>query len=169
MCFLRRPRSLEVRVLEHRKQSNTIFARCVVGNGQILYLDIVGWIGDHCNPEALPCIFGACKQFDCLFLLNFTPWIQTGGFGVFAGRDVRKDDLVMWSWRTLFLPKTLPHSSPWYYSFGHNETHMSVPLSYGSLANNHENANILYASTETDATKTGFVVRGGFNARIATF
>ena len=68
----------------------------------------------------------------------------------------------MWSWRTLILPKTLPTSSPWYYSFGYNETHTSLSLSYGSLVNNHESPNIKYASAKTDATKTGFVVRDDF-------
>ena len=68
----------------------------------------------------------------------------------------------MWSWRTLILPKTLPTSSPWYYSFGYNETHTSLSLSYGSLVNNHESPNLQYASAEDDVTKTGFVVRGDF-------
>ena len=89
--------------------------------------------------------------------------MQTDGFGVFAGRNFAKDDLLMWNWRTLVLPKTWPGNSVlWYYFFGHNETHISLPLGYGSVANNHESPNIQYASAETDATKTGFVVRGGF-------
>ena len=69
----------------------------------------------------------------------------------------------MWSWRTLFLPKTLPGNSVlWHYIFGHNETHISLPLSYGSLVNNHESANIAYASTGNDTVETGFMVRDDF-------
>ena len=61
------------------------------------------------------------------------------------------------------MPKTLPRNSVlWDYSLGHNETHMSVPLSYGSIANDHESANIEYALPEAEATATSFHVRGGF-------
>ena len=90
----------------------------------------------------------------------------TGGFGVFAGRDFRKGAVVIRSWKTLALPKTWPDNSVlWYYFFGHNETHLSLSLSYGSLTNNHESANIQYFqyfSTEAAATKSGFVVRDDF-------
>ena len=95
--------------------------------------------------------------------------MQTDGFGVFAGRNFAKDDLLMWNWRTLVLPKTWPGNSVlWYYFFGHNETHLSLSLSYGSLTNNHESANIQYFqyfSTEAAATKSGFVVRDDFQRR----
>ena len=89
---------------------------------------------------------------------------------MFAGRNFRKDDVVIRSWRTLLLPKTLPDNSVlWYYFFRHNETHISLPLGYGSLVNQHDSPNIDYGSVDTAATKTGFVVRGSFNARITTF
>ena len=61
------------------------------------------------------------------------------------------------------LPKTFPGNSIlWDFFFSHNETHVSLPLSYGSIANDHESANVEFASPEADATKTGFVVRGDF-------
>ena len=46
---------------------------------------------------------------------------------------------------TLFLPKNFPQQlSIWYYSFGHNDTHVAIPLDYGSLLNHHESANTFH-------------------------
>ena len=61
------------------------------------------------------------------------------------------------------MPKGLLGTSIlWYYVFGHNETHAALSISYGSLLNNHESANLAYASVQHDKTKTGFKVRDGF-------
>ena len=52
---------------------------------------------------------------------------------------------------TLLLPKNIPRDlSVWYYSFGFNETHMAVPLDYGSILNHHESANahVLFGPNE---------------------
>lgn len=68
--------------------------------------------------------------------------ICAAGIGVFAGRAFKKDEVVLRSWMTLFLPKSFPRrQDAWYYLIGHNETHMALPLDYGSLINHHECAN----------------------------
>ena len=46
------------------------------------------------------------------------------------------------SWATLLLPLNIPGSQIVHsYTFGHNETYMSLALDYGSLINHHESAN----------------------------
>ena len=74
--------------------------------------------------------------------IKFTPRIQTAGFGVFAGRTFSKDEVVIRSWMTLFLPKNLPDGlSIWQYCFGYNKTHVTMPLDYGSILNHHKSSN----------------------------
>ena len=66
---------------------------------------------------------------------------STAGFGGFAGRDFKKDDVIMRS-SALFLPKNLPPGlSPWHYVFHHNGTHEALPLGYGALLNHHDSSN----------------------------
>ena len=92
------------------------------------------------------CIFEQCAyaavSITCqMYSIIFVPY-QTAGFGVFAGRAFKKDEVVLRSWRTLFLPKNFPRrQAAWYYLFGHNKTHMALVLDYGSLVNHHESAN----------------------------
>ena len=83
-----------------------------------------------------------------LFLINFTPSnlrldskLQAG-FGVFAGRAFKKDEPVLRSWMTMFLPLNFPiDQAAWNYVFGLNETHKALALDYASVANHHESAN----------------------------
>ena len=50
MCFLRRPQSLEVRVYQNiESKGNIMFVGCVVWYW-LIFNDIVGYIGDDCNP-----------------------------------------------------------------------------------------------------------------------
>ena len=71
---------------------------------------------------------------------------------------------------TLFLPKNLPPAlSIWYYCFDYNETHMAMPLSYGSLLNHHKSANVKSANVYTLSglnNNVHFQVRGDFQIAI---
>ena len=72
----------------------------------------------------------------------FAPLFQTAGFGVFAGRAFKKDETVLRSWTTLFLPNNFPRQqTARCYVFNHNKTHMALDLDYGSIINHHESAN----------------------------
>ena len=42
---------------------------------------------------------------------------------------------------TLFLPNNFSPLSIGYYIFAYNDTHVAMPLDYGSLLNHHESAN----------------------------
>ena len=104
------------------------------------------------------CLSDPCQLF---YAIKITPWFQTAGFGVFAGRAFKKDEVVIRSWMTLFLPKNLPEGlSIWYYCFGHNETHVAIPLDYGSLLNHQKSANT-YARPDPD-NNMHFQVQGLF-------
>jgi len=72
-----------------------------------------------------------------LFLMNFT-----AGFGAFAGRALKTDEIVFRTWITLFLPRSFPQRQilQWYV-FNHNKTHMALDLDYGSIINHYEHAN----------------------------
>ena len=105
--------------------------------------------------ESLGCIgdlgyFAACDIFEqCIYaaavsvLINVTPPnLPLAGLGVFAGRAFKKDDVVLLTWMTLFLPHNFPlDQEAWNYIFDHNETHSAMVLDYGSIANHHESAN----------------------------
>ena len=98
-----------------------------------------------------------------LILLEFThqfaSLFNTAGFGVFAGRAFRKDDIVLRSLMTLFLPNNFPSDQSTHrYVFDHNKTHMALDLDYGSLINHHESYN-----TKT-ADNVIYRVHRGFNA-----
>ena len=87
---------------------------------------------------------------------------------MFAGRAFNKDEVVIRSWETVFLPNNFPQGvSVWYYVFAYNETHMAVPLDYGSLLNHHESANTrVWFGLNNNLH---FQVRGIFNVRIIAF
>ena len=86
------------------------------------------------------------------------PRFQTAGFGVFAGRDFKKDEVVVSSWMTLFLPNTFPGGlPPWYYAQNHNKTHVVLPLGHGLIANHHESANVI--KDWADNSKDNFVFK----------
>ena len=121
------------------------------------------------------CIFEKCAYSMqlYLFLMNFTgtpsnlrfdSWqFQTAGFGVFAGRAFKQDELVLRSWMTLYLPRNLPRSQVvCNYIFGHNKTHAGLVLDYGSLLNHHESANTKTVQILGSAPNNNFQVRGGF-------
>ena len=81
----------------------------------------------------------------------FTPRFRTAGFGVFAGRAFNKHEELIESWMTLFLPKNFPRGCDiWYYCFDHNDTHVALPLDYGSLLNHHKSSNTLTRSGIND-------------------
>ena len=107
-----------------------------------------------------------CQLF---YAIKFTPFfffLQTAGFGVFAGRAFNKDEVVIWSWMTLLLPKNLPRGlSIIYYGFSHNKTHAALPLDYGSLFNHHKNANTHPWLGPNN--NLHFQVRVGFSSRSA--
>ena len=93
-------------------------------------------------------------------ILNFPTHCLIAGFGVFAGRDFNKDDIVMWSWKTISFPRDMPqHLSPWYYVFGTNDTHVALPLGYGSVANHHEFANAANVYSDESYENVVFEVR----------
>ena len=74
------------------------------------------------------------------------------------------------SWKTLFLPRTLPRSQdPWHYTFGHNKTHMALSLDYASLVNHHEHFNAGAPPGGIGPTGIYFQVRRGFQFAIAMF
>ena len=51
--------------------------------------------------------------------------------------------------KTLLLPKSFPSGQAIRnYVFGHNETHMTLVLDYGSLLNHHENRNMKAAEVQ---------------------
>ena len=71
------------------------------------------------------------------------PCFQTAGFGVFAGRAFKQDEVVPAVWKVLFLPQNFPNSQVLQnYVFGYNETHMLLAIDYGSILNHHESANV---------------------------
>ena len=72
------------------------------------------------------------------------------------------------NWKTLFLPKNFPSGQAIRnYVFGHNETHMSLVLDYGSLANHHESRNAKIAKEFPGSNKLDFQVRTRFEFFIA--
>ena len=96
------------------------------------------------------------------FPLKFAPWSQTAGFGVFAGRAFKKNELMPATWKTLFLPKNFPNSQALrHYVSGYNKTHMGLPLDYGPVFNHHENANV-QASEAPRSNNIYYRVRMGF-------
>ena len=106
-----------------------------------------------------------------IILVNcFTPsnygLILTAGFGVFAGRAFKQDEFVIRNSITLFLPKNFLPLSVGYYCFAHNDTHMAIPLDYGSLLNHHKSAN---TDIRVRNNNLHFQVREFFNVRITTF
>ena len=71
------------------------------------------------------------------------PAFQTAGFGGFAGRAFKKDEVVLENWKTLYLPKNFPNrQSLKNYVFAYNKTHMALILDYGSVCNHHKSANV---------------------------
>ena len=83
------------------------------------------------------------------YSFKFAPWFQTAGIGVFAGRAFKKDEIVLRSWMTLYLPRNFPRGqTPRYYVFSHNKTHMAWDLDYGSIINHHESANARAAGAD---------------------
>ena len=75
--------------------------------------------------------------------LKVARWFQTAGFGVFAGRAFKLDEIVLPSWKTLFLPGNFPtRQALCNYAFGYNATHVALVLDYGSVLNHHESANV---------------------------
>ena len=66
----------------------------------------------------------------------------------------------MWSWKTAFFPTELPEDlSLWYYVFGANDTHVALPLGYGSVVNHHEFANVEHAWSDDSQQSIMFAVR----------
>ena len=116
------------------------------------------------------CIFEQCAyaavSITCqMYSIIFVPY-QTAGFGVFAGRAFKKDETVLRSWMTLFLPNNFPKSEAVdYYDFAHNKTHSALVLDYGSVANHHGCANAKAKDVnkkETQNENVHFQVRTGF-------
>ena len=147
MSFLRHPRSLEVSAWEHTKTWNNVILYVVrIATVQILNLGLLGCVGEI----ALQLHIWAMRlwnprRFDTI--KKFTPWLQTAGFGVFAGRAFNKGEMVIRTWMTLFLPQTIPNDLIFrHYCFGFNNTHSAIPLNYGSLLNHHESANTRFAN-----------------------
>jgi hypothetical protein len=67
------------------------------------------------------------------------------------------------TWKTLFLPNNFPKSQALRnYVFGHNETHMSLVLDYGSVLNHHESANVRAVQFQPSSNNVNFRVRMGF-------
>ena len=133
---------------------------------QILYLELLGCISDTGLQLH---IWAMCLsnpyQFDAI---KFSPWFQTAGFGVFAGRAFKPAEPVLRSWRTIYLPHNLPRSEVVRnYVFDHNETHTALALDYGSLANHHKSANVKFVSTLGSEPNLHFQVRRVFNVWIA--
>ena len=94
---------------------------------------------------------------------NFVSCFQTAGFGVFAGRAFKKDELIPVTWKTLLLPTNFPKSQALRnYVFNHNETHMALVIDYGSIMNHHEKANV-------EAVKFARSYDGHFQVRMAMF
>ena len=91
--------------------------------------------------------------------------MPTAGFGAFAGRAFKKDELVHISSKTLFLPEYFPESQVLgNYVFGYNKTHMGLILDYGSLFNHHESANVEAGGEVAGSSNVEFMVRLGFQA-----
>ena len=95
--------------------------------------------------------------------IKFTPWFQTAGFGVFAGRAFKQDEPVMRTWKTLYLPYNMPRTQViCNYIFGHNETHTALVIDYGSLCNHHDSPNAKAVTVHEPVPNTHFQVRTGF-------
>ena len=82
---------------------------------------------------------------------------------MFAGRAFKEDEVLLWSWMTLYLPINIPmEEDAWDYAFAINETHKALALDYGSVINHHDSANtrpIHFSDFENDIH---FQVRRGF-------
>ena len=103
---------------------------------------------------------------------KFAPWLRTAGFGVFAGRAYKQDELLPATWKTLFLPKNFPKKQVLLnYVFGYNETHIGLVLDYGSVLNHHESANVKAVEFPASNNIHFRVRNSGFclNVRIAMF
>ena len=183
LFFLRHPRSLEVSMYNSVIFFVYIFMMCglLLVKFCILNCRVLVCIGDIglqlyscrciiwtmrlCSSCSIPVPVSIPGQFTPSNL----PWFQTAGFGVFAGRAFKKDEIVMSSWMTLFLPMTFPWGlSPWYYASTHNETHTALPLGNGLIANHHESANVNKELADNSKDVFVFKVCGIFNLRIAT-
>ena len=80
---------------------------------------------------------------------------QIAGYGVFAVRAFKQDEIVLRSWMTLFLPINFPNSEVVHnYVFDHNKTHCALVLDYGSVMNHHESPNMLAVRVGEKRTKT---------------
>ena len=110
----------------------------VSARAPITFLSLIcSFAGGTCHFEAFVC--NCCCA--CPFLIICLHQIA-GGVGVFAGRAFKKDEVVTPSWMTLFLPIDFSKAlSLWHYVFGNNETHVLLPLGYGTIAKHHESAN----------------------------
>ena len=108
------------------------------------------------------CICSCIYSWSILPPIKIAPWFQTAGFGVFAGRAFKKDEVVLWNWMTLPLPKNGPNCKN--YVFTYNETHAALILDYGSVTNHHESANVqaIHFPDVNDNDNIHFQVRRGF-------
>ena len=148
MFFLRHPRSLEVRAWKHKqiKQQN---CACYVGCYSSKIVSWITWLYRWYWLADVFAQFEQCAYASAVYIpyqfsikLKFAPWFQTAGIGVFAGRAFKKDEIILRSSMTLFLPRNIPgFQTLLCYGFGHNETHLFLDLDYGSIINHHESAN----------------------------
>ena len=97
-----------------------------------------------CTWKFEQCAYAAVSiRYEFSIKLKCVPWFQTAGFGVFAGRSFKQDELLPANWKTLLLPNNFPKNQILRnYVFHYNETHMGLVLDYGSVFNHHESANV---------------------------